>query len=415
MLAAEPSNRTAFLRMAQISHDRMILAGNRRPDDDALPLARESAMWMAKYIESGPVAPAETQQVLLAMNNVANRFRIARKYDEALSMGYRAIDLAGKLREPLQGGSLLMNTAYIHRDRGELNEALIDIRRAVQVLTPASAPGVPDQGRMSNLALALSREGAILAEIDHVSLAQAADAVKPLERSFQISDDYAHKDPTDSLNRGHLQPAVMVLARLLRDSDPVRSLALYDHLLLHLGEIKNNSQFRRYEARALAASTYPLTRLGRLNEGRDRLDAALSKLSGVKLYPTRQAELGSEVDDALRAQGDLEASRGDIAGAIRTYTTLLELVMASKPSPDDDLTDAVDLSRLFASLAGLERRAQHDENAGSLDRRRIELWQQWDRKLSGNALVRRELDAANPGSAHPLASLASSVPSAARQ
>ena len=135
----------------------------------------------------------------------------------------------------------------------------------------------------------------------------------------------------------------------------------------------------------------------------------------MKLHPARQVELGSELDDALRAQGDLEASRGDVVGAIHTYTTLLELVMASKPVPDDDLADAVDLSRLYASLAGLERRVQHDEDAGSLDGRRIELWQRWDRKLSGNALVRRELDAANPGSAHPLASLASSVRSATRQ
>jgi len=414
VLAAEPGNRSAFLRIAQIAHDRMILAGNRRPDDQALPLAEQSASWMARYIDSGTVDPAETQQVLIAMNNVANRFRIERRYDEALRLGYRAIDLAGTLKEPLQGGSLLMNTAYIHRDRGELNEALIDIRRAVQVLTPAPAPGVPDQGRMANLALALSREGAILGEIDHVSLAQAADAVKPLERSFQISDDYAHKDPTDSLNRGHLQPAVMILARLLRDSDATRSLALYDHLLLHLGEIKNNAQFRRYEARALAASTYPLARLGRLNEARERLDGALGTLKDMKLYPAQQVELGSEVDDALRAEGDLEASRGDVPAAIRTYTTLLELVMASKPAPDDDLADAVDLSRLYASLASLEHRADHDGDAGSLDRRRLELWQRWDRKLSGNALVRRELDAANAGSAHPLASLASSVPPAPR-
>ena len=414
-LAAEPGNRTAFLRMAQIAHDRMILAGNRRPDDQALPLAEQSATWMARYVDSGTVAQAETQQVLLAMNNIANRFRIERKYDEALRLGYRAIDLAGKLNEPLQGGSLLMNTAYIHRDRGELNEALADIRRAVQVLTPVPGPGLPDQGRMSNLALALSREGAILGEIDHVSLAQVSDAVKPLEHSFQISDEYAHKDVTDSLNRGHLQPAVTVLARLLRESDAARSLALYDHLLLHLGEIKNNSQFRRYEARTLAASTYPLVRLKRMDEARERLDEAFTKLKDLKLYPARQVELGSELDDALRAQGDLEASRGDVVGAIHTYTTLLELVMASTPAPEEDLADAVDLSRLYASLAGVERRERHDEEATSLDRRRLELWQRWDRKLSGNVLVGRELhEAAEASSAHPLARLASRVSLPAR-
>jgi serine/threonine protein kinase len=400
VLTAEPGNRTAFLRMAQISHDRMILAGNRRPDDEALPLAGQAAMWMARYIDTGPVDPAERQQVLLAMNNIANRFRIERNYDEALRLGYRAIDLATKLDEPLQRGSLLMNTAYIHRDRGELNEAVTDIRRAVQALTPPPGPGLPDQGRVANFALALSRQGAILGDIDHVSLARAADAMPSLERSFEISDEYTHKDATDSLNRGHLQPAVMVLARILRDPDPVRSLSLYDHLVVHLGEIKNNSQFRRYEARALAASTYPLARLGRLDQAHTRLDQALAKLKDLKLYPAREVSLGSELDDALRAQGDLQASAGDVANAVRTYMTLLDLVVASKPAPEEELADAVDLARLYASLANLHRRAGRAEDASSLDRRRIELWQRWERKLPGNVVVRRELDAVSRLSVH---------------
>jgi len=392
VLAGQPGNRTALLRMAQINHDRMILAGNRRPADEALPLAEQASSWMAKYIDSGPVDRAETQQVLLAMNNIANRFRIERRYDEALSLGYRAIDLAAKLNEPLQGGSLLMNTAYIHRDRGELNEALTDIRRAVQVLTSAETSAIPDQGRMANLALALSREGAILGEIDHVSLWQPTDAIAPLQRSFQISDDYTHRDATDSLNRGHLQPAVMTLARILRDSDPARSLALYDHLTRHLGEIKNNAQFRRYESRALAASTYPLTTLHRMDEARQRLDEAFRKLTELKLYPAQQVALGSEIDDAMRARGDLQAAAGDIAGAIRTYTTLLDLVTASKPTPDDDLADATDLSRLYASLGDLHRRRGTADLAASFQARRTQLWQQWDHKLPRNVLVRHELD-----------------------
>jgi tetratricopeptide (TPR) repeat protein len=253
---------------------------------------------------------------------------------------------------------------------------------------------------VANLALALSRQGAILGDIDHVSLARAADAMPSLERSFEISDEYTHKDATDSLNRGHLQPAVMVLARILRDPDPVRSLSLYDHLVVHLGEIKNNSQFRRYEARALAASTYPLARLGRLDQAHTRLDQALAKLKDLKLYPAREVSLGSELDDALRAQGDLQASVGDVANAVRTYMTLLDLVVASKPAPEEELADAVDLTRLYASLANLHRRAGRAEDASSLDRRRIELWQRWERKLPGNVVVRRELDAVSRLSVH---------------
>jgi tetratricopeptide (TPR) repeat protein len=394
VLAARPSNRLAFLRMGQIKHDRMILAGNRRPDDAALPLARESAVWLGKYLDSGPVAPAEGQQVLLAMNNVSNRFRSTRQFDEALGWSYRAIELAPSLHEPLQLGGLLQGTAFIHRDRGDLEAALKDAREATRVLESVGERATTDAGVRMSISLGLSREGAILGDPDGISLNRPADALVPLERSFAMADDIAHKDPNDALSTGRVWNTGIILAGIARDSDPLGSLSYYDHILRHAGQIKNNSQMRRYEARARARAVYPLLRLGRIDSARERLKMAFAGLSDLKLYPRDEVELGSEADDAVRASAAIEARSGNFAKAVDIDTALLARIMAAKPEPDEDLADALDMSRLFGSLAEFSQAAHQPDNAAALSQRRLQLWQHWDRQLPNNPFVTRQRDAA---------------------
>ena len=48
--------------------------------------------------------------------------------------------------------------------------------------------------------------------------------------------------------------AEMAQANILRHSDASRSLDIYQHTFSHIAEIKDNSSFRRFEARALARS-----------------------------------------------------------------------------------------------------------------------------------------------------------------
>jgi serine/threonine-protein kinase len=393
VLDSQPSNHLAFLRMGQIKHDRMILAGNRRPDDAALPLAKGSAMWLGKYLDSGPIDKAEGQQVLLAMNNVSNRFRITRQYDEALRWSYRAIELAPSLDQPFQMGGLLAGTAVIHRDRGDLDAALKDARQATPILE--SIPGRANDASVRLLvSLALAREGAILGDPDGISLNRPGDAMAPLERSFAIADEIAHKDPDDAFSNGRVQTAGMILASIALDSDPQQSLARYDHLLKHFAQIKNNPQMRRYEVRAEAAAVYPLLRLGRIDAARERLKIAFARLSDLKLYPAADVELGSETDDALRASAEVEARSGNLSRALEIDNALLEQIEASKPEPEEDLSDALDLSRLLSSLADLNTAARLPDRASAQQQRRLALWQHWDRTLPGNAFVRRQLDAA---------------------
>jgi hypothetical protein len=68
--------------------------------------------------------------------------------------------------------------------------------------------------------------------------------------------------------------------------------------------------------------------------------------------------------------------------------------MASKPEPEADLSDAVDLSTLFGSLARFSEAAQRPEDASTFRGRQLQLWQHWDRKLPGNPFVTGQLQTA---------------------
>jgi hypothetical protein len=60
-----------------------------------------------------------------------------------------------------------------------------------------------------------------------------------------------------------------------------------------------------------------------------------------------------------------------------------------------DLENAPRLSRAYEALARLYRRTGDVGKADSMQARRVELWQNWDRKLPNNPFVRRQIEAAN--------------------
>jgi tetratricopeptide (TPR) repeat protein len=198
ILAVQPRNRTAFLCMAQITHDRMILASDRRSDTEALSLAHMSAQWMDKYLATGNVDLTEGVKVLIASSNVSKRFRAEHQFDEALRLSRRAIDSAPSVNQPFYVGALLQNTALVHRDRGELDEALHDIREGAKLLEPGPGTAHPAAPRVMNLVAVLAEQGKILGDEQDVSFSRPEEAVVPLERAFRLCDEFVHQDRHDS-------------------------------------------------------------------------------------------------------------------------------------------------------------------------------------------------------------------------
>jgi uncharacterized membrane protein YccC len=165
---------------------------------------------------------------------------------------------------------------------------------------------------------------------------------------------------------------------------------------LRAGEVKNNTLARLAEVSALADSSYPLRALHRDAEARARLDAAFAKLGELKQYPGAPVTLRSEALDALLARADDEAARGNMAHAIEIYQNLVERVRATGPKIETDLSDATDVSRLYASLAALERRAGRSDEAAALDAHRSQIWQRWEKALPGNPFVARQIASISP-------------------
>jgi serine/threonine protein kinase/tetratricopeptide (TPR) repeat protein len=390
VLAARPGDRTAILRRAQIAHDRMIVAGLRRPDAEAIVLARHSARGLDQYLESGAVDPAEARQVVLALNNVGNRFRLEAQFEEALRLtriGERIARSTPGLTN--QFGGILIALGRIHRDRGALEDALAAYTGAVSTLDPG-ADGT--RGDVRGFALALIDRAEVLGRADSVSLARADEAVASLRRAFDLVDAAAHRDPHDADSRSLLSTAGVLLAGLLRHTDAGQALEVHEHVLRHLSEIANNVRFQRDEVRALAGSASILAGMGRAGDAQVRLDTAFARLRTLKLFPATRIEIGSEPATALLALAEYQAAR-DEARAVETCETLLAAVAATDPQPENSLREAAAFSHLYASLAEIQRRAGRADRAAALDARRVQVWREWDRKLPNNPFVQTQLSA----------------------
>jgi serine/threonine protein kinase len=393
VLVSQPGNRRALLQSAQIAHDRMILARfNGRPSEE-LPLARQTKEWLDKF---GAVKSdrSDASAILNTYLNVADAYKRGQQLDEALRLCREGIDIARSFDDQTYVGNFLWAVAEVYRSRGDLDEALKTVRESVRALDPG--PGKAGQGQQTmGFLMALNNEGKLLAEDDAVSMGRYEEAVAPLEQAFRIADGFVHQDANDQFSRGRLADAGVNLADALRHLDIRRALAIYDHTLLHLAEVKNNSSFRRFEVSALVNSSYALRRLQRQAEARQRLDAAFDRLRQLKLYPTEKIKLGSEAEDSLRARADYEAGNGNLPGAIAIYQNLRDQIQATTPNPEVSLFEAVRLSNLFGAEAAVERRAGHADLASPLEARRLDLWRHWDRQLPNNSFVRRELEAAH--------------------
>jgi tetratricopeptide (TPR) repeat protein len=391
VLASQPANRTALLRSAQIAHDQMLLARLGGRSEEALALAQKSAAWLEKF-NAGKDDKSEAPAILNTYLNVSSQHMLGRRFDDALRLCRRGSDLARLYDNQPYLGTLLWVSADVFRGQGDLDEALKQIRESVRVLELTA--GNTEQGRTMNFLLALTIQARILGQNNTISLGRREEAAAILEHAFRMSDSFVHQDPNDQSSRGHLAMAGVGLADILRRSAPSRSLAVYDHILRHMAEIKNNSSFRRFEVSALAGSSYPLRRLGRAAEARQRLDAAFEILRQIKVYPADKVKPGSEPDAALCALAAYEADNGDIPAAIGAYEKLLGQIEAWQPKPETSLADAVDISRVYTALATLRRRAHQTDVASTLELRRLELWRHWDHKLPNNAFVRRQLERA---------------------
>jgi len=233
----------------------------------------------------------------------------------------------------------------------------------------------------------------ILGADDAISLNRPADAIEAFQRAYDLMEQQASRDPNDATSRDRLATVGRAMADILVHTDAQRALNIYDHSLQRLREVKAAVRGQRDQARTLARSSYALRRLGRTQEAGERIEAAFALLRATKDYPASQVALEDEVEAAIRARADHEAATGQPRRALESYRELLMKVQASKPSPQEDLRQANDLSRIYRALAALATYTGDIPEAHTMDSRRMELWHLWDSKLPHNPYIRRQLAA----------------------
>lgn len=392
LLASRPKNASALFLSAQIANARMILAQEEHRNGDAAAQARRSADRLDACLKLGPVHGDELKTATALYLNIGMVEVNMHSYADAIPYAHRVVEMSRAMPSPevrtAQGLTLLSES---ERYEGDLDGALRDIGEARSLLEKATYadPG----GRMLDEFGILLREGLLLGEDGAVNLGRPREAVDPLQRAFDMAESVAEKDPRDAVSRERLINAAIPLGNVLRAWDPGRAMAVYDLALKRSREAGNGVIMMRKRALLLANSSGGLLRLNRYREARQRTLESLANLRQTDDYPAEKLSLDSEAYVALSAWADYQAATGAVGSAIDGDEHLLSLIMAAKPATDTDLRDAPRLSRLYQSLAELDRRAGDAVRAQEMDSRRLALWEAWDRRLPSNPFIRRQLGA----------------------
>ena len=389
---AETGNRAALLVAAGADQDRMIVADTEHRRADALAQAQKCAARVELVIRDPAVSKDQLRACSQFLANVALAYLNGHRYEDAVRCASRQVELARSAGSPpnyVIGGLGVLANAL--RQSGSLPEALQSITEA---RTLAEATAFPNETEKASVLYAVYyRQGMILGQYDSINLGRAADAVESFQKAFDVMERQASRDANDVNVRDRVATVGRALADVLIGIDARRALDVYDRSLMRLREGKASVRGQRDEARTLALSSYALRRLGRTQEAGERIEAAFALLRTTKDYPASQVTLGDEVETAVRARADHEAATGQPRRGLESYRDLLEKVLASKPSPQDDLRQANDLSRIYLAIARLASLTGAAAEAQSMDARRLELWHFWDRKLPQNAYVQRQLTA----------------------
>jgi tetratricopeptide (TPR) repeat protein len=392
ILAARPGDPRAMFLSAAIAQDRMIVAETGRRTEDALNHARLAVERRDAFLASGQATDFQRGEAATLYGNVSLAYINLKRYDEAIQMAQRQVDIANTLKGPEQKLAFALSLlANARRLKGDLDGALEAIQEARQYTKRVTYPD--DTARMLDLYGIVLREGFILGEDRAISLNRPDDAAAAFREAFTLTDEAAKRDPNDSTSRSRVGTSGRELGDVLRWRQPEEALQVYDVGLSRLREVRNNVRAQRDTALILANSSYALRLLKRPEESERRLSAALQILTETKDYPAERIALDSPVYAVLLAGADHHADTGDQARALREYETLVERVLASKPDVENDLREAYGLSLLYEGLARRQRAMAATSQADQSDEKRQALWNHWNGKLPQNPFVLRQLQA----------------------
>jgi len=399
VLATDPRDRQGLFIAATIAHDRMCLADAQGRRDETLAWADTTVARVDRFMSLNNVDPKDVYSMGYFETNVAIANANNRRFDKALRASRRAFEIIQPVPSAhrLEGG-ILGALAIARWQTGDLEGAEQTAHQAT-VLQDQQAAGGHASIRL-NLADQLCMEGMILGRQDgEPSLGRTSDALVALRRGLDIAEELARKDPDDERSRRVLAEIGLETGNILRHTQPQKALAVYDHTIARIRETKPSADRQHDEAELFAASSYAARWVGRDQEARKRIDAALNLLRDAHKLPTDKVEPMSDTYHVLRALADEYAERGQTAEAAAAYQDLLDKLTAWKPHPETDLRDATCISRTWTALSDLLRHTGRAQDAAQLEGQRADLWKHWRVKLpNGEYLLRQSMQQITPPS-----------------
>jgi tetratricopeptide (TPR) repeat protein len=361
----------------------MVLADYRKDYAAALKDAATVVSLIERFMCTHPVELGDLYSMRYFYVNVGYIQYSARHCEDAIRYSQRAlaISLPGPDANALRGEALnLLGGA--RWQSGDLDGALKTALESIELVKAEAGDG--HAAILINLAEGFEFEGMILGKRDgEPSFGRTREALANFQKALEIAEDLCKKDPLDYLGRHHVAISGLELGNIIRHDDPYKALAVYDHALARIREAKTNASTQSAEADLLAGSSYPVRWLGREKEARQRIARALELLSHAGRYPADKVEPMSDAYDVLRAQADDYAQTGRTSNAVESYQQLLDKLIAWHSDPQNDLRDAVCLSRTWVALADLYRLGGQKDHALQLDSKRVELWNHWQGRLPG--------------------------------
>jgi serine/threonine protein kinase len=400
ILASEPGNREALLAGARISHDRMIVAESQHRSDQTLVHARRAVEHLDRLRQQAPLTRAEAETISEFLYHIAVTHKNLHLFQDGIRYSRQSVEISRTLPNgALRAGLGLSMVADLCRLTGDLEGALATIAEARKTLQEASFPN--EAARYSSRIALLWREGKILGAPNGLSLNRTADAIAVLQEAYDLIEQWSQNDPDGTWSRLFFASIGRELGELVRARDPQRALAIYDHSLQRLHEVRDNAEARRAEAELSAVSSYALRRLGRTAEAGERIEFAFRTLSQSGEYPAARVVPHSTAEAAFRALGDHYAETGKLEQAVRVYEDLLEKFIASKPDPQRDLRHAMAISHIYGSLATLYSREGKPDRSKALTAQRIGLWRDWERRSPQSELFLRQVELAKASEQAP--------------
>jgi serine/threonine protein kinase len=401
VLGRDPRNRRGLFIATTIAHDLMVLADLEVRHEEASADAAKTASLIERFMSLGNVEDLDVASMVYFYGNVAGVTVSARHFADAIRYCQRAFSISQPVASSHRyHGNLYYVWAIAQWQMGDLESALSTINQSVEVAEKAALGG--HVSLQVNLALYRYTKGMILGRQDaEASLLRTQEALGAFQEALEAPEKFAKTDPSDFLSRQKIAEFELEVGNILRHRNPRQSLLAYDHGLARIREVKASEATEMYEAQLAAASSYPVRWLGRKEESQQRIDRAFQLLTDAHRYPAEKVEPMSDVYHALRAQADDYAEAGQTQKAIEAYRQLLEKLMAGGANLQNDLRDAICLSRTWTALANLLRRAGRTNEAGQLEAQRAELWSHWKGKLSNaDFLFRQSLDQIAPSTPH---------------